>query len=96
MMYEVCGGVAHSGNDCLETPEEASYINNGFHQQKNSGWNNQSRLRGGNSNINPNYNSNQPSLIDLVLGRAKINENLTKKLSYNDKIIAYPPPLRIN
>jgi predicted RNase H-like nuclease (RuvC/YqgF family) len=26
-------------------------------------------------------------LKDLVFGQAKINENLTKKLSYNDKII---------
>jgi len=26
-------------------------------------------------------------LKDLVIGQAKINENLTKKLSYNDKII---------
>jgi hypothetical protein len=30
---------------------------------------------------------NQPSLRDLVLGQAKINENLTKKISDNDKII---------
>ena len=28
---------------------------------------------------------NQPSLKNLVLGQAKINENLTKKLTYNDK-----------
>ena len=49
--------------------------------------NNQSRLQGGNSNFNSNYNSNQPSLRDLVLGQAKINENLTKKLTYNDKML---------
>jgi hypothetical protein len=30
---------------------------------------------------------NQPSLKDLVLGQAKINENLTKKLTYHDKNI---------
>jgi hypothetical protein len=30
---------------------------------------------------------NQPSLKDLVLGQAKINENLTKKLTYNDKML---------
>ena len=41
----------------------------------------------GNSNFNSNYNSNQPSLKDLVLGQAKINENLTKKLTYNDKML---------
>ena len=30
---------------------------------------------------------NQPSLKDLVLGEAKINESLTKKLTINDKIL---------
>ena len=30
---------------------------------------------------------NQPSLKDLVLGQEKINENLTKKLTYNDKML---------
>jgi regulator of sigma D len=29
---------------------------------------------------------NQPCLRDLVLGQAKINENITKKLSCNDKM----------
>jgi hypothetical protein len=29
MTCEVCGNVGHSGNDCLETREEASFINNG-------------------------------------------------------------------
>ena len=52
----------------------------------NNGWNNQSPRQGGNSNFNSNYNSNQPSLKDLVLGQAKIYENLTKKLMYNDKM----------
>jgi len=33
-----------------------------------------------------NFNSNQPSLRDLVLGQAKINENITKKLMFNDKM----------
>jgi hypothetical protein len=33
MTCEVCGNVGHSGNDCLETHEEASYIKNGFCQQ---------------------------------------------------------------
>jgi hypothetical protein len=33
MTCEVCGNVGHSGNDCSETREDATYINNGFHQQ---------------------------------------------------------------
>ena len=87
MKCEVCGEVGHSGSDFPKTHEEASYINNGFCQQNKNGWNNQSRLQGGNSNFNSNYNSNSPSLKDLILGQAKINENITKKLSYNDKMI---------
>ena len=87
MTCEVYGEIGHSGNDCLETYEEASYINNWFRQQNNNGWNNQSRPQGGNLNFNSNYNLNQPSLKDLVLGQAKINEDLTKKLMYNDKMI---------
>ena len=79
MTCEVYGEVGHSGNNCPKTHEDAAYINNG--------WNNQSRPQGGNSNFNSNYNLNQPSLKDLVLGQAKINENLTKKLMFNDKMI---------
>ena len=30
MMCEVCGNIGHSGNDCPETREEATSINNGF------------------------------------------------------------------
>jgi hypothetical protein len=85
MTCEVCGNVGHSGNDCPETRKEAQYINNGYRQPGgNNGWNNQSRppFQG-----NSNFNSNKPSLKDLVLGQAKINENLTKKLINNDKIL---------
>jgi hypothetical protein len=40
MTYEVCGNVGHSSNDCSETHEDSTYINNGFHQQGggNNGW----------------------------------------------------------
>ena len=79
MTCEVYREVRHSWNDCPKTHEEASYINNGFRQGNNNGWNNQSCRLGG--------NSNQPSLKGLVLGQVKINENLTKKLTYNDKIL---------
>jgi hypothetical protein len=79
--------LAIRGRIAPKTREEATYINNGFRQpQVNNGWNNQPRPQG-NSNFNSNYNSNQPSLKDLVLGQAKINENLTQKLSTNDKIL---------
>ena len=87
MKCEVCGEVGHSENKCPETHEDVAYINNGFQQGNNNGWNNQSRPQGGNSNFNSNYNLNQPSLKDLVLGQAKINENITKKLTFNDKML---------
>jgi hypothetical protein len=91
MACEVCGNVGHSGNDCPATHEEAQYVNNRYRQQgggNNNGWSNQPRPPfQGNSNYNSNFNSNQPSLKDLVLGQAKINENLTKKLLNNDKIL---------
>jgi hypothetical protein len=86
MTCKVCGEVGHSGNSCPETHEDAAYINNRFQQGNNNGWNNQSCPQGGNSNFNSNINLNQPTLKDLVLGQAKINENITKKLRYNDKI----------
>ena len=78
MTCEVCGNVGHSGNDCPKTREDDTYINNGFYPQGgNNGWNNQSRppFKEDNLNFNSNYNSNQPSLIDLVLREAQLNEN---------------------
>jgi hypothetical protein len=39
------------------------------------------------NNYNSNFNSNQPSLKDLVLGQAKINKFLNKKLLANDKTL---------
>jgi hypothetical protein len=78
IMCEVYGNVGHSGNDCPKTHEEVAYINNGFRQLGNNGWNNQSRPQG-NLNYNSNCNSNQPSLKELVLGQAKINEKPYKE-----------------
>jgi hypothetical protein len=68
MTCEVYEEVIHSRNDYPETHEDATYINNGFQQGNNNGWNNQSWPQGGNSNFNSNFNSNQPTLKDLVLG----------------------------
>ena len=83
---ELCGNFGHLGNDCLETHEDALNDINGFHPQGGPGWN-QSRppYQEGNFAYNSNF-ANQPSLIDLMLGQAQINENLTKKLASNDEI----------
>ena len=87
---EDCGDGGHSGNDCPKTREDAAYINNntGFRPQGGQGWG-QARppFQGGGNNFNSNFNSNQPSLRDLVFGQAKINESLNKKLATNDKIL---------
>jgi hypothetical protein len=51
MTCEVCGNVGHSGNDCLETREEASFINNGNNNRfcnnnySNQGWNSRPNFR---------------------------------------------------
>ena len=88
MTCELYGNIGHSGDNCLETQEEALYLNgnnNGFRPQGGQGWN-QPRpyYQGGNANSNS-FNPNQPTWRDLVYGQAKINESLQKKLAATDK-----------
>jgi hypothetical protein len=72
MTCEVCGNVGNSGNDCLETREEASFINNGFHNNNNyynnQGWNSRHNFLFNNQNGGnyPNTYNNQPSIKYLV------------------------------
>jgi uncharacterized coiled-coil protein SlyX len=95
MTCEVCGNVGHSGNDCLETREEASFINNGTtngfrnNNLNNQGWKSRPNFpfndqNGGNYS---NTFNNQPSIKDLVFGQARINESLNKKLAANEKVL---------
>ena len=86
MTCEEYGNVGHMGINCPGTQEDTSFINNGFRQQQqDNGWNNQNCPQGNYSSCN----SSQPSLKDLVLGQAKINENLVKKLSENDQMFVH-------
>lgn len=90
MTCEVCGNIGHMGNHCPETRENINYVNNnGYRAQGGQGWNNNNNQRPNyqGNNYNSNFNSNQPSLKDLVLGQAKINKNLTNKLSSHDKML---------
>jgi uncharacterized coiled-coil protein SlyX len=95
MTCEICGNVGYSGNDCLETREEASFINNGnnngFHNNNysNQGWNSRPNFPFNNQNEGNYCNSfnNQPSINDLVFSQARINESLNKKLAANKKIL---------
>ena len=88
MTCEVYGNVEHSGDNCLETQEEALYLNgnnNGFRPQGGQGWNQpHPYYQGGNGSSNS-FNPNQSTLRDLAYGQAKINESLQKKLAAIDK-----------
>jgi uncharacterized coiled-coil protein SlyX len=94
MTCEVCGNADHSGNDFLETREEASFVNNGntngFHNNiNNQGWNSRPNFPFNNQNGGNYSNSfnNQPSIKDLVFGQARINKSLNKKLAVNEKVL---------
>ena len=82
MTCELYGNIGHSGDNCLETQEEALYLNgknNGFRPLGGQGWNQpHPYYQGGNGNSNA-FNPNQPTLRDLVYGQVKINESLQKK-----------------
>jgi hypothetical protein len=86
--------VGHSGNDCPEAKEEASFINNGNNNwsrnnYNNQGWNSRPNFPFNNQNggnYSNNFN-NQPFIKDLIFGQARINENLNKKLAANEKVL---------
>jgi hypothetical protein len=59
--------------------------NNGFRPQGGQGWNQSCPYYQGGNGISSSFNRNQPFLRDLVLGQAKPNESLQKKLAANDK-----------
>jgi hypothetical protein len=61
--------------------------NSRFRPQGGQGWNQLRPPYQEGNNYNSNFNSNQPSLKDLVLGQVKINESLNKKLAANDKTL---------
>jgi hypothetical protein len=101
MTCEVCGNVGHSGNDCFETREEASFINNGNNNGfrnnnfNNQGWNSMPNFPFKNQN-GGNYSNtfnNQPSIKDLVFIQTRINGSLNKKLAAMTKFskILTPP-----
>jgi uncharacterized coiled-coil protein SlyX len=95
MTCEICGNVGHSGNDCLESREEANFINNGNNNgfrdnnYNNQGWNSRPNFSFNNQNGGNYSNSfnNHPSIKDRVFGQARINESLNMKLAANEKIL---------
>jgi hypothetical protein len=100
MTCVVCSNVRHSGIDCLETREEASFINNGNNKgfrnnnYSNQGWNSRPNFPFNNQNGGNYSNSfnNQLSIKDLVFGQARINESLNKKLVANELVLEILTP----
>jgi hypothetical protein len=95
MTCKVCGNMGHSGNDCLKTREEDSFINNGNANEfrnnnfNNQGWNSRPNFPFNNQN-GGNYSNtfnNQPSIKDLVFGITRVNESLNNKLATNEKVL---------
>jgi hypothetical protein len=94
MTCEECEEVGHSGRNCLEFQEDVNYFNNNtnFRPQQNQGWNQQQRPNysgnyQGNYQDNNFNNFNQPLLRDLVAGQSRILDQMSKKITANDKII---------
>ena len=96
MTCEECGDTGHSGNHCPEMLEDVNYINNNNNNnyyynrpQQNQGWNQQRSNYSGNYQGNNSYNNNNnfPSLRELVYNQGKLMDNLSKKLTSNDKML---------
>ena len=79
------------GIEFPEYQEDANIvINNSAPQQQRQGWNQQqwSNYQGKYTcNYYNSSNPKQPSLRDLILEQARINENISKKLAFNDKVL---------
>ena len=79
------------GVEFPEYQEDANIVfNNSAPQQQRQGWNQQQRSTYQGKYPGNNYNSfnpKQPSLRDLILEQARINENISKKLAFNDKVL---------
>ena len=63
--------------------------NNSAPQQQRQGWNPQRSTYQGKypGNTYNSFNPKQPSLRDIILEQARINENISKKLAFNDKVL---------
>ena len=90
-MCNIYGTIGHSENSCPKTQQDVNYIiNNSGSQQRRQGWSlpQQSNYQGKYpGNYYNSSNRNQSSLRDLILEQAKINENISKKLASNDKVL---------
>ena len=84
----MCG--EYLGVDFPEYQEDANIVINNFApQQQKQGWNHQQQWSNYQGKYLGNYSSNpkQPSLRDLIIEQARINENISKMLAFNDKVL---------
>ena len=79
------------GVEFPELQEDVNIIgNNSGSQQQRQGWKQQQRSTYQGKYLGNYYNSSnpkQPSLRELILEQARINENISKKLAFNDKVL---------
>jgi hypothetical protein len=84
--YEECLGI-----EFPQYQEDVNIIGNNLgSQQQRQGWNQQQQFAYQGKYPSNNYNSfnpKQPSLRELILEQARINENIFKKLAFNDKVL---------
>ena len=75
--------------DFPKSQEDANIIvNNSTPQQQRQGWGQQQQRSNSQGKYPGNYyNPKQPSLRDLILEQARINESISKKLAFNDKVL---------
>ena len=82
----VCG--EYLGVEFPEYQEDANIIIHSAPQQQRQGWNQQQRSTYQGKYLGNSYNTpKQPSLRDLILEQARINENISKKFAFNDKVL---------
>jgi hypothetical protein len=93
MTCEEYGNTGHSGSQCPQLEEDMNYINNNdqYRPQQNQGWTQKRTNYPGNylGNYQGNNSSNNFSPLRdlLVQNKGRIMDNLSKKLSSNDKIL---------
>jgi len=90
MTCEECGDYGHSVFSCPTLQEDVNFINNNtyYRLQQNQGWNQQPQQGNyqGNNKGN-NFNINLPPLRELVTSQSKVLNQMTRKLTSNDKTL---------
>jgi hypothetical protein len=94
VMCEECGETSHMGINFPTVSQHVNFIgnsNNSFHPNQgfNAGWNKScfsfdNRQQGGNGQ---NFNTNEPSLRDIIRDQVRINDEVGKKIHVTDKLL---------